>query len=385
MDNLTHTLVGLAVSKAGLERLSPGTSSLCIVAANAPDLDVITGIFGDRWTALHYHRGITHSFAGTVVIALVLPLAFCSMEAIVARLRTRSRKLRLPGLLLASFIASATHPLLDWTNNYGVRLLLPWNSKWFYGDLVFIVDPYVWLTFGVAAFLLTANSRWRRWCWCVFAAALTILVAYAGLLRSALPHSRLLVALWLAVIVGSVVAYRGGMARRWGGKLALMAFTLLVVYWGGLALLHHQAVKQARTYALGLAVTGNEHVLKLAAMPTVADPLRWRCVVETDRSFYRFDLSLLKGRKEPLELSRFAKPAGPAARLVGLAEQDRRARALLEFARFPLARVSDTSCVGQALVQLADLRYTEPGRARGSFALELPITCPTESAAENGR
>ena len=45
--------------------------------------------------------------------------------------------------MLASFIVSATHPLLDWTNNYGIRFFLPWSQKWSYGDLVFIVDPYL--------------------------------------------------------------------------------------------------------------------------------------------------------------------------------------------------------------------------------------------------
>ena len=34
---------------------------------------------------------------------------------------------------------------MDWTNNYGMRFLLPWDSRWFYGDLVFIIDPYLWI------------------------------------------------------------------------------------------------------------------------------------------------------------------------------------------------------------------------------------------------
>ena len=41
MDNLTHTLVGLAAAKAGLERLSLGATAVCLVAANSPDVDIV--------------------------------------------------------------------------------------------------------------------------------------------------------------------------------------------------------------------------------------------------------------------------------------------------------------------------------------------------------
>jgi hypothetical protein len=38
--------------------------------------------------------------------------------------------------------------------------------------------------------------------------------------------------------------------------------------------------------------------------------------------------------------------------------------------------LADESCATQTLVQLADLRYTEPGTSRGNFSLELPVDCP---------
>ena len=63
------------------------------------------------------------------------------------------------GLLVASLIATATHPIMDWTNNYGVRFLLPWNPRWFYGDFVFIIDPFIWIVLGGAAFVLTAKTK----------------------------------------------------------------------------------------------------------------------------------------------------------------------------------------------------------------------------------
>ncbi len=130
MDNLTHSLVGLAAAKAGLERLSPGATALCVLAANSPDADIVT-LLGGRWNYLQNHRGITHSILGTIVLALALPLVFHGCALLIARLRSRKPSTRLRGLMIVSLVVTATHPLLDWTNNYGVRLLLPWNSRWF--------------------------------------------------------------------------------------------------------------------------------------------------------------------------------------------------------------------------------------------------------------
>src|SRR4030095_53845 len=157
MDNLTHSLVGLTAAKAGLERLSPWATTVCVISANAADADFVALIFGDRWTLLQHHRGITHSILGTLAIGVLIPLLAYLLELIVATFRSRPRRIRFRGLLLASLLTSATHPLLDWTNNYGVRPFLPWNGRWFYGDLVFIMDPYIWLALGGIVFLLTSN------------------------------------------------------------------------------------------------------------------------------------------------------------------------------------------------------------------------------------
>src|SRR5436309_13018886 len=114
MDGLTHSLVGLASAKAGLERLSPYTTAVSILAANAPDIDVVSAV-GGRWTALHYHRGITHSIVGTITLGILIPSLFYLIDRVFARLRTRPARVRYWGLLLASLISSATHPFMDWT------------------------------------------------------------------------------------------------------------------------------------------------------------------------------------------------------------------------------------------------------------------------------
>ena len=169
MDNLTHSLVGLTTAKAGLDRLSPYATVVCLASANAADADFVSLFFGDRWTLLQHHRGITHSIVGTIAIGLFMPMLAFAIERIAALLTNYKTRIRLRGLLIASLIAAATHPVMDWTNNYGVRPLLPWSGRWFYGDLIFIVDPYVWLVLGGAMFLLTSSSKPRAVAWAAVA------------------------------------------------------------------------------------------------------------------------------------------------------------------------------------------------------------------------
>ena len=153
MDNLTHSLVGLTAAKAGLDKLSPGATTLCVLAANSPDADILVLVLRGRWAFLQHHRGITHSIVGAAALALVLPLVFYLGDRIIAQVRKREPQVRLKGLLLASILTTATHPLLDWSNNYGIRFLLPWNPRWFYGDFAFVIGLLaIWSSFGSLAF-----------------------------------------------------------------------------------------------------------------------------------------------------------------------------------------------------------------------------------------
>ncbi len=375
MDNLTHSLIGLTASKAGLEKLSPGATALCILAANSPDADILTGIFGDRWTYLHHHRGITHSIVGTIVLAFALPLVFYLVDLLIARVRKRPSRIRLLGLIVASVIVTATHPLMDWTNNYGVRPLLPWNSNWFYGDFVFVIDPVLWLTLGGAAFLLTSHNKKRLAVWLLLAAVLTFLVFFGPTDRGGLANATVLRVVWIIAIVVLVILFWKQAGRHWGQKVGIAAFVIISVYMSGLFLMHQSALKQARREAAMISVDNSERVIDVAAMPVLANPFTWLCVVETERGAYKFTLSLADSRGRRNEV-RYDRPEAVKSQAMLQAYNDRRTRYFLEFARFPVARVVGEDCATRTLVQFADLRYTEPGENRGTFALELPVECP---------
>jgi inner membrane protein len=378
MDNLTHSLVGLTAAKAGLEKLSPGATTLCVLAANAPDSDIVVLAFGDRWTFLHHHRGITHAVVGVISLAIILPLIFYGVDRLWSRYKDQPPKTKLKGLMLASFIASATHPLLDWTNNYGIRFFLPWSQQWSYGDLVFIVDPYMWLILGGAVFLLTARSMFLRVIWAVIAALTTFLVV-ASPRSGGLPYPTLIAVLWIATIVAFIVLAIKGARERWGRKIAFVAIAFVLCYWSFLAFAHSRAMARGNEEAAKLASANGETVARLAAMPRLANPFRWDCVFETDRALYRFDLGLLDAGTG--SAVRYDKPGPELNGVVDYVSQQRSAQIFLNFARFPVLKLADPGCTTRTLVQLADLRYTEPGRSRGSFALELPIDCPVVRSA----
>jgi len=380
MDNLAHSLVGLAASKAGLEKLSPSATAVCIVSANVPDIDFLAALSGDRWTVLHHHRGLSHSIVGTLVLGLLVPTVFYVIGLAAARTRGQSTRLRFRGLLIASLITAATHPILDWTNSYGVRPLLPWSGQWFYGDIVFVVDPAIWVILGAGAFVLTAHSKRVLILWSLLAVLLTGLFVYSSFGGRGIDYPLAALTLWLFSLAAIALAHKARLGNRLGPKAAVISLLILLAYWGTLSLLHERALTVAREEILKLSNQSGERVTRLVATPTVVNPIRWRCLAETDRATYRFEVKVNGAGVE--ELVRYEKPNRSEADLVAASLEDRRTKLFFEFARFPVERILGADCTSQTLVQFADLRYTEPGRTRGSFSLEVPVDCPFSNSSD---
>jgi inner membrane protein len=372
VDNLTHSLVGLAAAKAGLERKSVYATVVCVVAANLPDIDIIT-LAGGPSVYLANHRGITHSIVGTLALGLAFPLLFFYAERLIAKLRGRAPRANLKGLLVCSLLLSASHPLLDLMNNYGLRPFLPWDGRWFYGDILFIADPWIWLTLGGACFLLTAKTNLRVAAWAVLAFVLTLFLLFTTRrFGSVVPAA--IYTVWFAGLAIFFALHMMKAVERWGGSIATAALMLVVAYCAVLALAHARALDESKVAAGNLAQVG-EKVLRVAAMPTAADPFAWRSVAETDRSTFRFDLSLgARGSESARNLFRVEKPEGDARELVTRAASNGQARVLLGFARFPVTSVRRNES-GLTVVDFADLRFTEPGTRQrvGSFSLEVEV------------
>jgi hypothetical protein len=148
-----------------------------------------------------------------------------------------------------------------------------------------------------------------------------------------------------------------------------------------LAFAHARALARGSEEATRVASANGEVVGRLAAMPRLANPFRWDFVFDTDRATYRFDVGVIE-RTSIGNTVRYAKPAGELKAALDAIAQQKPVRVFLGFARFPVLQLSDHDCVTRTLVQLADLRYTEPGGSRGSFSLEVPVDCPNEQSGK---
>jgi inner membrane protein len=150
MDNLCHTLAGAAFGEAGLKQRTRYGNATLMIASNLPDLDVL--IFLTDSTGFAFRRGWTHG----ILAQAALPVALATLLWGIGR--ARRRDIRFWWLLALSYIGVLSHVFLDYLNNYGVRLLAPFDWTWFYGDALFIADVVLWTVFGAGIWL----ARRRR-------------------------------------------------------------------------------------------------------------------------------------------------------------------------------------------------------------------------------
>jgi inner membrane protein len=152
LDNLTHSLVGAVIGRTGVKRLTPRAMPALIISANLPDID---SFFARPlgYEAIEAHRGFSHGIGGLVT----MPFVAAAIILIWEKFRPgKEGAVKPAALLFVSFLGVLSHPILDFMNTYGVRLLDPVSQRWFYGDTLFIMDPWIWLML-----ILGLEMSWR--------------------------------------------------------------------------------------------------------------------------------------------------------------------------------------------------------------------------------
>ncbi len=159
MDNLTHSLVGALLGQMGLKRKTARAMPALIIAANLPDLDAVCVLLGIESLAMR--RGSTHGPIALLVLPLLLWAAVIAFDRWQEQRgkRTAEPALHKGWLLALAYIGCASHPALDWLNSYGIRLLAPFSHRWFYGDTLFIADPWIWTAIGASLWLSRRHGR----------------------------------------------------------------------------------------------------------------------------------------------------------------------------------------------------------------------------------
>lgn len=183
MDNLTHSMVGAVLGQMGLKRRSGLAMPTLIIAANIPDIDATCAIWGTQSLAMR--RGLTHGPLALLLLPLAVTGLMIAFDRWQARREARPHQ-RLPvrpaWLLILAYIGTLSHPALDWLNSYGIRLLEPFSSRWFYGDTLFIIDIWLWALL-IAGFWVSrrkerrGDPRWAAPARATFAAACIYVLA----------------------------------------------------------------------------------------------------------------------------------------------------------------------------------------------------------------
>jgi membrane-bound metal-dependent hydrolase YbcI (DUF457 family) len=350
LDNITHTLVAVTLSRTPLARLGRGTTAALVIASNAPDIDILATA-GGSLSYLEWHRGMTHGPLGLLglglLVAALVWLGYRFQDRRRGRPPNADEDSSLPMLIAVSMIGILVHVLMDLPTSYGTRLLSPFDWHWYAVDWMPIIDIYL----------------------------LMVLVAGVGFGRNS------------------------PVMRR---RKAAMVLVFVAANYGVRAVAHHQALMLAprlfgptlpqrcepqtgapapvdrwpRPQPPAASFSGRRCLVEIAAIPTFTSPFRWRIVAQMSNAYEIHEIDLLDERFRNPESEndvfwrmtlRYPNVWTPA---VEQAATTVTARTFLGFSRFPAARTA-VDREGVTSVRWSDMRFVG-----GVLALDQPLTRP---------
>jgi inner membrane protein len=315
MEPVTHFLTGACLGRSGFNRKTAYATLAMTLAAEAADLDVFWGFRGPV-AELQRHRGWTHTFVGAPVVALAT-VALVWLLDLIRRKRLAATSAGKGGsaavleprwflLWVFALIAALSHILLDYTVNYGVRPLFPFDPKWYAGSNVLIIDPWI------------------------------------------------LLALFLALVVPGILGLAdreiGARRKQFRGRGWAIAGLVFMVLWWGLR-------NAERGRALELVRTGSytrEPLIRSAAEPHMMDPFQWHVIMETEDYFQTAEVRTISDQVVTDDYADviYKTAVTPA---VAAAKQSYLGRVYLDWSKWPL-----TEDVGAVAAPGADI-LPQPG------------------------
>ena len=306
MEPVTHILTGAVLARTGLNRRAAYATAAMAIAAEFPDVDTVSSLFGPV-SGLEHHRGITHTFVAVPFEAATITLAFYAFYRIRKRPATKAPA-RWLWLFAGTLLALLSHLLLDWTNNYGLRPFFPFNPRWYAGSFVFIFEPVL---FGILL------------------AALILPTLFA--------------------LINSEVGARKKpfIGRGWAIAALFGVATLYVVRY------------QQHQNALNVAALNAPQATRYFASPYPTDPFRWAVVADNPGFYQLSQVNSRTGLAEPPAPSdTLYKPTETLALIA--AKQTPLGRVYLDWSSWPvLSERPDSSDPDHSLTQVtfADARF----------------------------
>lgn len=319
MEPVTHLLTGACISRAGFNRKTAWATFALVIAAEAPDFDMLWAVHGPV-AAFQHHRGITHSLIAAPFMALAVVAFTALVAAAWGRVRRKKRRAALPihwgWLWFGALVADLSHLALDYTNSYGLRPFAPFNMHWYAWSIVSVIDPWI----------------------------LAVLV--------------------LALVIPALLKLTdqeiGDRRRRFRGRgWAWFALIFILLYWSvrNAEHLHAEALLKQ-----GLYTTAS--IERVAAMPTMANPFHWTGLIDTPGAYRVAQVNTLSNEVRLSPEPIYKPPVTPA---VAAAKKCYLGRVYLDWAKWPVVEDMGEIPIPGApappqgahwhAVQFRDLRY----------------------------
>ena len=312
MDNITHSVIGLGVGELLHRSLPPEPQEApqrtrralfpfsAWFASNAPDLDLfLTRLMPRPFGYMLQHRGHTHTLLLALPQALLVLALLWLLWPGARRLLKTSQPARI-GLALCLLLGFGLHMGMDFLNSYGLHPFYPFDSRWLFGDMVFIVEPMFWVLLGVPVIVALRSGLLKGLLLAGLAAALCFF-AYKNYLSP--------VALAVLLALGALMTAVQARAGVRGKGALLLGFALSATFIGmqGTA----SALGRARVEAALQRIDPGTRVWDVSMTAFPSHPLCWTYVsLDSKTDVYtlrRGTMSLL-----PASLVPAACPAGLA-------------------------------------------------------------------------
>ena len=312
MDPITHTLAGAVIARVGGDRRTPLAAATLILAANAPDIDIISLWTATSFGSIAFRRGITHGVYALLILPVVVTMLIILWDGLVRRRRDASlAPVHAYWVFALAVIGVVSHPMLDWLNTYGVRFLMPMRPTWFRGNALFIIDPYWWMLLALTLGLAKRQAAQR-----------TIRIAAA----LALAYPLVLIAL-----------------SRAGTRLA-------------------ERVAEEQGIPSG----------DVLYQPIAANPLRAQLIIRSDSAYHFGALRWIGHPRVSIDGPHILRGDWSDTRVI-LARRDPDVRDYLVWSQYPWVEIDTTATDGSVTVVFGDARFPRGGIAGGLGGLSVSV------------
>jgi inner membrane protein len=319
MEPVTHILFGANMSRAGLNRKTGLATLTLAIAAELPDIDVLTNLLG-KVEGFAHHRGITHTFIGApFVAALAVAIVWVVHRWRLKRGKAPTVPVRWLMLYALALLGSLSHIFLDFTNNYGVRPFEPFSYRWFSWDIVFIFEPVLF------AFLVLG----------------LIAPSFKRLIDREIGEDE-----------------RRGTLR--GRHAATIALILICVLWWFRDAQHRRAIRAMEAAEYQINQNLAETPVRVAAYPYWVNPFIWHGVVETKNYVGTVPVNSFFRAVDPQQIGTYL-PKPEETPLSLAAKSSRLGQVYLDWARFPYFE-AEPQPDGSVWYNMRDLRFAYPER-----------------------